>query len=223
MIIQFSIENKDGDALCKLLHTSRAVRQRAVAAFDPVELYERQAPPTRGQTSIRISWTLLERLYKAVIHYMLNDFSVRLPADVQSVPRLRHDLLAADGSRVTALSARVKVATYNLPLAIGKLERQRSTTTKIQFREECDETETIWSSEVYRTFKRALDGAGVPRILSPYQRALTAALEAPSTGIDIEVELDFRIKPTSPPDAPRQRYVRTWRFTTADTRPVLEI
>lgn len=222
--VEFALEDArvtlDGTALCKLLHVSHSTRCKVVQGFDKVQLLDCE-PPRRPRTQpykVRVLSALVHTMHRAVKRYMVLDFSERDKEDATSSDvAIDPDwtLAATDGSLVTGLTGRFQVDPYDLRLGSATVLHVDGVARNGELGEDSENHQPVSYMDVARVIEELLRGLDLPRILNPYQRALALSFATPVQGVDMVMELSFRIKPAHS-DAPHQRCVRVWKYSTVD-------
>lgn len=219
MCIELALEEarvtRDGLALRKIMHVSIASRLKVVQAFDALKLYEWEGSFFgRSPCLIPLPRTLMEGTWQLIHHHLLLDFAARrkvhmAPLDEQE--GALEPIITFNGERATSVRARLTVLGNELErdvLASGIAEQE--------FERQVGGTEEDAAPATVCTALMALEGvaaamAAVPYYFNPYQRAFFCAFEVPKEGVDLELEMYFRVERNQIPDTD-EGCRRAWKF-----------
>lgn len=212
IVVDFAIElarcqpEKQGMTLCKLLHTSRALRKKIARLFQPITLYE--CTQDVGDGTLLIPQPLATYVWELVNFHFL-DFSLR---DGKEPETCECDIAIASstGQRFRYLTCSVGISTggFAVPSHRWVLEEERDAVYDI-----ANSGEDIEAFDVCFLLERtmAFEELQNVRLANIYQRALAASPlgSEPSTKLEIVVTILLRIEPQ------HIGVEKRWRFVNA--------
>lgn len=191
MVVEFAIQNtrrtKNGRALCKLMHVSRALRAKVAKAFEPVTLYE--CTSDVGAGTLLIARQLTTYIHEAASHHFL-DFSLKRRLGLRpKIPLCHTTITATAGETFNFMICTVCISASSFALPSGsRAEREE--------REESDErlykngVKVIDACKLLESTMAQEDLRESVRFANIFQRSLGRnPLAAPTARVEVTVNL----------------------------------
>lgn len=231
LIVDFAVadlEDGEGAAARKMMHTSSILRCQAAKAFNPIQLFEEAATlDLEHDRAACFSRSLVNFVWDAVLHWV-NDWSLKKHKLVQpTLPSCRDYVTTTRGRQITQASVDVVINDREPENDEGADEEDGEVTESWEggyyYDFEDGAFQHLDERDIGITLLASLDAACTPRALSPYDRALEDTLDVPGSTV-IEIRLTMLLAaagavhrtPEESYDVDNaHRVVRSWRFRTS--------